>query len=130
SDAMTSTTLLAPTGQDETDPAYVYKVSYRDGTTQTIQPYLAEDNFVASIKGRGLVVSTNRNSGVVTVSGRRFRPSYFVDTHSPATLAYWNTKKDANGVAYQPVDVNADGVIDYRVLSVAGFQIAYGLDGL
>lgn len=125
--AVASTKLVAPTGQDEADLNFVYQVVYRDGTLQNIQPYLIDDNFVASARGQGLVVSIDRNNGVVDVNGLRFRPSYFVDDHTAATLAFWNEAKDAHGMAYQPVDINLDGKVDYRVLSETGFQVAYGL---
>ncbi|MDT8398012.1 MAG: right-handed parallel beta-helix repeat-containing protein [Pseudomonadales bacterium] len=126
--AVTNTTLSPPaSGDDESDPAFVYRVTYRDGTRQDIQPFLVEDDFVASIRSRGLSVITNRNNGRITVIGRQFRPSYFVDIHDAQTLAFWNEKKDDSGLAYRAIDINADGIMDFQVISGTTVQVAYGL---
>ncbi|MDY6984325.1 MAG: hypothetical protein SV422_14660, partial [Pseudomonadota bacterium] len=121
------TTLNPPSGGDASDPSYVYTVTYRDGSTQTIQPFVAVDSFVDSVRGRGLSIAIARNTGVITVEGMRFRPDYFVEDHDAQSLAWWNEKKDANGVAYRLADANGDGRMDYEVISETGVQVAYRL---
>lgn len=121
------TTLNPSSGGDASDPNFVYTVTYRDGTQQTIQPFIAADNFVQSVTGRGLNVAIVRNTGVITVEGMRFRPAYFVEAHTTQTRAWWNSHKDASGLAYRINDENSDGLPDYEVHSETGVQVAYRL---
>lgn len=122
-----STSLTPSGGGDASNPNFVYTVTYRDGTRQTIQPFIAADNFVASVRGRGLSIAIARNTGVITVEGMRFRPDYFVDAHDTQSRAWWEAHKDADGLAYRLVDANGDGLPDYEVLSDTGVQVAYRL---
>lgn len=122
------TTLVNPAaGVNEADLNFVYTVQYRDGTTQSIQPYISDNDFVSSVRSRGISVITNRNTGVVTVNGRHFRPSYFVEPLTADAQAFLQAHGDDFGIAYRPMDVNGDGVTDYEIISETGIQVAYGL---
>lgn len=123
-----STTTLVPSSDgNASDPDLKYTITYRDGTQQAIQPFVAADGFVDSVRGRGLSIAIARNTGVITVEGQRFRPDYFVDEHDAKSRAWWEAHKDASGIAYRIVDANADGIPDYEVHSAVGVQIAYRL---
>lgn len=127
-DPVAKTRLNEPeSGADESDLDYIYTVTFRDGTRQRMQPYIDAQAFVNSVRARNLTVYTNRNTGIVTVNGKQFRPSYFLDPHSTATMSFWNDKKDAFGIAYRPIDVNEDGIVDYQIITEDGVQVAYGI---
>lgn len=122
-----TTSLVPSSGGNASDPDLKYTITYRDGTQQVIQPFVAADSFVDSVRGRGLNIAIARNTGVITVEGQRFRPDYFVDEHDATSRAWWEAHKDASDMAYRIVDANADGIPDYEVHSEFGVQIAYRL---
>lgn len=122
---VSTTTVTSPTGSPAS-PAHVYALTYRDGTRQTLQPLVADDNFIASLRSRGLSVQTDRTTGVVTVEGMRFRPSFYVTPLDVQTRAFLAANKDAKGLAYRGIgDANGDGVSDIEVISELGVQVAY-----
>ncbi len=124
-----STSFTVPTAKDESDPAFIYGVSYRDGTRQALQPFVLEDNFIASIKAAGITVSTDRNSGIITGDGFQFRPSYFVEEPDEAATDYWVENQDDLGIAYRPIDGNGDGLLDFQVITATTVQLVYGVIG-
>jgi hypothetical protein len=115
------------TGASEADVGYQFSLTYPDGTTQVLQPYIHDNGLVASLRSRGLEPKVNRNNGVIDVSGTYFRPSYFVTTRTSSDVLYWYEHKDASGLAYRLADLNGDGTIDVEVISSTGIQVAYRL---
>ena len=116
-----------PLGIDESDLNYAFEITYRDGTRQIIQPFIAAPTFVSAIRSYGMDISINRDNGVMTVDGAKFRPGYLVAPHNDESHDYWQQYKDDSGIAFQALDLNGDGILDYRVMSDVGVQIAYGL---
>lgn len=128
-DAQPVTTVMLPQGKDESDLNYRFGIVYRNGSGQVIQPFIAEDNFLPSTRSLGIAVSIDRNSGVVTADGLRFRPSYFIEPMDQETSDYWMENRDSFNLAYRARDVNNDGIVDIEVISALGTQVAYGLGG-
>jgi hypothetical protein len=114
-------------GADESDLGYVYSLTYRDGTQQSVQPYFHDDAYVASLRGRGIEVKVNRNNGVISAAGASFRPSYFVRALDASTREFWLARRDTSGLAYRGADLNGDGTSDIEVISATGVQVVYRL---
>jgi hypothetical protein len=125
--AQESLTYQVPGGGDESSVNYVITVTYPDGATQRLQPFVAAAGFFDSVAAIGAVVSVDRNTGIMTVNGAPFRPSYFIEPLEDSTQAFWNENKDAKGLAYRMRDLNGDGRSDYEVISTTGVQAVYGL---
>ncbi|MAY56208.1 MAG: hypothetical protein CMQ37_10155 [Gammaproteobacteria bacterium] len=107
-------------------PEYAFVMNCANGASQRILPYVYEANFYSSLTAANLDVTTDRNTGFVTVTGvGTFKPSFFVNTSTAAEAAYRTANQDANGIAFQAMDVNADGKMDYKVISAAGTQVLY-----
>jgi hypothetical protein len=122
-----TTAVSSPTGSPAS-PAHVFALTYRDGTRQTLQPLVADDNFIASLRSRGVSVQTDRTTGVVTVEGMRFRPSFYVMPLDVQTRAFLAANKDAKGLAYRGIgDADGDGLADVEIISELGVQVAYRL---
>jgi hypothetical protein len=102
-------------------------VTYGDGLTQKLQPFVAAPGLFASLAARHIAIEVNRNTGIMTVNGAAFRPSYFIEPLDAATQAFWNASKDAQGLAYREGDLNGDGRADYEVVSSAGTQVVYAV---
>lgn len=122
-----ATTFALPSGKDESDPNYHFSITYRNGSVQVIQPFIAADNFLTSIRAMGINIAVDRNTGIITASGMRFRPSYFIVEADAVLAEYWLDNLDATGIAYRTVDINGDGIADVQVISDLGVQTAYGL---
>ncbi|MEX0617550.1 MAG: hypothetical protein WD180_01195, partial [Pseudohongiellaceae bacterium] len=121
------TSFTLPAGIDESDLDYRFEILYRSGARQTIHPFIAEDSFLQSARGRGVTVSIDRNTGVITADGLRLRPSYFIEPMNQEESQYWTDNQDSFELAFRIVDVNNDGVVDVQVMSGQGVQVAYGL---
>ena len=127
----TMTSFTLPQGNDPVDPEYLIDVTFEDGSTQSLVPMIAAPQFYDSVTALGLEMETDRSTGVITISGYRFRAGY---NSWPATnfeILYWNRSADAFGVAYIPTDANGDGVTDFNVVTlingVLAGQIVYQL---
>ena len=127
----TMTSFRLPQGNDPVDPEYLIDVTFEDGSEQSLVPMIATPQFYDSVTALGLEMETDRSTGVITISGYRFRAGY---NSWPATnfeILYWNRSADAFGVAYIPTDANGDGVTDFNVVTlingVLAGQIVYQL---
>ena len=109
---------------------YAYSVDCSNGVSQRVVPFLADAGFLKSIRDVGLSVSTDRNTGVLSVGGGvgQFKPSFVAAAPNAEELAFLATFADARGFAAQAVDVNSDGVTDYKIISSSNVQILYGVE--
>jgi len=81
------------------------------------------------VRAAGLTVATNRSSGFITINGVGvLKPSFFVSPRTAAEVTFYDANKDSFGLAYQAMDVNADGKMDYKVISATGTQLFYGVN--
>ncbi|GFZ77468.1 hypothetical protein GCM10011403_20650 [Pseudohongiella nitratireducens] len=111
-------------------PAYGFVMNCSDsGVSQNIVPFPAQDNFFSALAGLDIDVSTDRNTGIVTVEGfGMFKPSFFVSNNrTDAEASYYTTNSGDLGIAFQGMDVNADGVLDVKVITESNVQILYGV---
>ncbi|MDF1622628.1 MAG: hypothetical protein P1V33_04050 [Pseudohongiella nitratireducens] len=118
--------LIGPTGSPAS-PNSSYQINYPNGSSQRIQPSIADSNVFKSLDNLGLNPSADRNSGTMSVGGSTVRPDYFVQALNSTDRAFLDQNADASGVAYRQLDANGDGVTDYEVLSASGKQIVYGV---
>ena len=118
--------LIGPTGSPAS-PNSSYQINYPNGSSQRIQPSIADSNVFKSLDNLGLNPSADRNSGTMNVGGSTVRPDYFVQSLNSTDRAFLDQNADALGVAYRQFDANGDGMTDYEVLSASGKQIVYGV---
>lgn len=112
-----------------TDPMHSFGINCSNGVEQRIVPYVDNVNFITSLNDADIPYAIDRNSGIITSEGNgRFKPSFFVSPLTAADTAFHEANKDANGVAFQALDVNGDGRIDFKVIAPNGTQILYGVD--
>jgi hypothetical protein len=118
-----------PTWGDESNQDYIISVTYGDGITQRLQPFVAAQGLFASLAARDLPITVDRNTGIIHMNGASFRPSYFIAplAQDAQTQAFWNANKDAQGMAYREGDFNGDGHWDYEVISSLGSQVVYAV---
>ncbi len=126
-DAAASTSFTAPTG-DPASSDFAFTVTFTDGSTQSIQPIVAETSFFDSVADFGFDIETDRSTGIITIADFQFRPDYFVTPVSGLDLFFRLSNQDANGVAYRATDANGDGITDYEVISEKGIQVVYGIE--
>ncbi|HBN14387.1 MAG: hypothetical protein CMQ46_11115 [Gammaproteobacteria bacterium] len=108
---------------------YAFGVKCANGTTQRVVPYPDNTSFIDSVTAAGLTVNADRSSGFITVSGVGvLKPSFFVSPRTAAEVTYFDANKDSFGLAYQAMDVNGDGKMDYKVISATGTQLFYGVN--
>ncbi|ALO46436.1 PKD domain-containing protein [Pseudohongiella spirulinae] len=116
---------------DPTGPAnsagYAYGVNCANGVTQKVQPFVDNADFFQSMEALGIAARANRDNGFITLPGiGRFKASFFVTPLSEAEQVFHAINKDEFGIAYQTMDLNGDGIVDYKVISANGAQILYG----
>jgi len=109
---------------------YAFGVKCANGTTQRVVPYPNSTSFIDSVTAAGLTVNADRSSGFVTIGGGVgvLKPSFFVSPRTAAEVTYYDANKDSFGLAYQAMDVNGDGKMDYKVISATGTQLFYGVN--
>lgn len=118
--------ITAPAG-NPASPDYAFAVNCANGPTQRVTPIADNAEFYTAVANAGLNVSTNRNTGIVTIATvGSFKPSFFVTPLSVNDTAYYNTNKNAEGIAFRAKDANGDGKTDYEVISADGIQLMYG----
>lgn len=116
---------INPTGAVNT-PGYAFTMACANGIRQRLQPFIDHEGFYDAVANAGLRVSTDRNTGLITIGTvGRFKPSFFVDPLKTADQTYL-TQNGTNGLAFRSKDVNGDGRPDYEVISATGVQVLYG----
>ena len=108
---------------------YSFGINCANGTTQRVLPYPNNTSFFESVAAAGLTVNADRSSGFITISGVGvLKPSFFVSPRTAAEVTFYDANKDSFGLAYQAMDINADGKMDYKVISATGTQLFYGVN--
>ena len=96
--------------------------------SQRILPYVdAPVDLLNSLLAMGFEARFNRSNGFVDIDGAgRFRPSFYVNARNEEEEQFYEANRDDFGLAYQPVDINDDGRMDYKVITSYGVQVLYG----
>lgn len=103
---------------------HAFVMTCANGARHRIQPHVLSADFYDAVNAG---VSTDRNTGFITVSGAgRFKPSFFVAPPSAADTAYWQANKNSAGIALRVTDVNGDGINDYVLFTQDGVQPLFG----
>lgn len=106
---------------------YAFTMHCANGITQRIVPFVDNAAFYTAVGNAGLTISTDRNTGVVTIGTvGRFKPSFFVNPLSTADQSFL-TANGNNGFAFRSRDVNGDGRADYEIISTTGVQAMFGM---
>jgi hypothetical protein len=120
--------VIGPVGEFNA-PSYSFGIECASGVLQRVVPFTANTAFFDSVKASEMTVSVDRNTGVITVSGYgKLKPSFFTAQPTEVELAYHATETDSFGIALQLLDINSDGITDYKVISATSVQIMYGLN--
>lgn len=115
---------IAPTAAE-----YSFGVNCANGVQQRLVPFMDNTSFFASLQAAQIPYQVDRSTGIITSEGNgRFKPSFFISPLTAAETAFHTANKDANGVAFQAVDVNGDGRIDFKVIASNGTQVLYGVE--
>ena len=121
-------TFTAPTGAVNS-AEYAFQMNCNDGLTQRIVPIPQNPAFYTSVADAGIEVTTDKNTGIITVPGvGSFKSSFFVTPPTAADTTYYNANKDSNNIAFRSTDANGDGKTDYDMISATGVQTLYGLN--
>ena len=103
---------------------HAFVMTCANGARHRILPHVLSADFYDAVNAG---VSTDRNTGFITVSGAgRFKPSFFVAPPSAADTAYWQANKNSAGIALRVTDVNGDGINDYVLFTQDGVQPLFG----
>ena len=109
-------------------PSYAFTMTCENGDSQRIVPFVADSNFYESVDDANITVMTDRNTGIITVTGiGQFKPSFFSTSPSDAEAVFQAQNADINGIAYMPVDANGDGKMDYKIVSETRVQVMYAI---
>jgi hypothetical protein len=118
--------IALPTG-DAADAAHSYEISCSNGVTQHLLPFLGDTALYENIINIGLDVSTDRNTGIITVEQvGQFKPSFFIFDLTFEEDVFLS-QNGPEGFAFQARDENGDGNMDFVYLTENGSQILYGL---
>ena len=105
-----------------------YQLVCDNGVVQNITPAILDSGFYLSMIEQDLTVGTDRDGGFVHVSGVGvFRPSFIATGLTQDEIDLWQQSKDINDIAFVAGDYNGDGITDYKVLSLRGAQVLYGV---
>ncbi|MDP2127779.1 MAG: hypothetical protein Q8K97_10400 [Pseudohongiella sp.] len=120
--------IVDPTGE-ETSAQYAFGVNCSSGIQQRVVPYIENANFFASLDANNIPYSVDRNTGIITSEGNgRFKPGFFVSPRTSAETSFHTANANAQGIAFEAVDVNGDGRMDFKVISASGTQILFGVN--
>lgn len=120
---------FTPATGNPKDPGHKLRVTYSDGSVQSLVPYVAANDFYSSLVAQNIDVATDRATGIITgPDGIRLRPDYFINNVTASDLTYLAANKDSYGIAYRVSDVDGDGVSDLEVITAEGKQTLYGLN--
>lgn len=109
-------------------PSYAFTMTCENGETQRIVPFVADSNFYESVDDADIAVTTDRNTGIISVNGiGLFKPDFFSTAPNDAEAEFQAQNADSNGIAYMPTDANGDGRMDYKIISESRVQIMYAV---
>ena len=107
---------------------YAFEVQCANGATQRVTPFVHDSKFFTAIADSGAKISTDRNTGVLSIEGvGRFKAGFFVSPLTPQEQTYLAENGTSAGVALETKDVNDDGINDMVFMSAAGTQPLYGM---
>lgn len=119
--------VTSPTG-NPVAADYAFVVKCANGPSQRVTPIADNVKFYATIANAGLNVSTDRNTGIITINTvGKFKPSFFVTPLTAADSTYLTANKNSDGIAFRATNANGDGKMDYEIISADGKQLMYGL---
>ena len=76
-----------------------------------------------------MAATANRSTGVISVNGvELLKPGFFTAAPTTDELTYHAANADSLGIAMQILDINDDGIDDYKVISATTVQIMYGVE--
>ncbi|MBT6038213.1 MAG: hypothetical protein HOH17_03020 [Halieaceae bacterium] len=109
--------------------SYAFGINCANGVTQKVVPFAAESNFLPSLRAAGMTATADRSTGVISVNGvELLKPGFFTAAPTTDELTYHAANADSLGIAMQILDINDDGVDDYKVISATTVQIMYGVE--
>ena len=109
--------------------SYAFGINCANGVTQKVVPFAAESNFLPSLRAAGMAATANRSTGVISVNGvELLKPGFFTAAPTTDELTYHAANTDSLGIAMQILDINDDGIDDYKVISATTVQIMYGVE--
>ena len=109
--------------------SYAFGINCANGVTQKVVPFAAESNFLPSLRAAGMTATANRSTGVISVNGvELLKPGFFTAAPTTDELTYHAANADSLGIAMQILDINDDGIDDYKVISATTVQIMYGVE--
>ncbi len=120
-------TINEPPVSNPADPAFNYSVSYSDGTTQSLAPFVAEEDFFEALVETGVLATIDRSTGVVDMGDGLFlKPDYVLTDLNDFQMQLVENEGGSLGVVIGSAgDVNGDGLADTIVLSDKGAQILF-----
>ncbi len=121
--------LQPPKIRDSNRNDQFYTLTYADGVEEILQPIIAAPLLLNAVTAMELEVKFDRNHGVLTINGKTWRPSYFVEALNDETSGYLRANADRFDLAFKPGDINTDGLVDYQVISPSGSQWLFGQPG-
>ena len=109
--------------------SYAFGINCANGVTQKVVPFAAESNFLPSLRAAGMTATADRSTGVISVNGvELLKPGFFTAAPTTDELTYHAANTDSLGIAMQILDINDDGIDDYKVISATTVQIMYGVE--
>ena len=109
--------------------SYAFGINCANGATQKVVPFAAESNFLPSLRAAGMTATANRSTGIISVNGvELLKPGFFTAAPTTDELTYHAANADSLGIAMQILDINDDGIDDYKVISATTVQIMYGVE--
>lgn len=109
--------------------SYAFGINCANGVTQKVVPFAAESNFLPSLRAAGMTATADRSTGVISVNGvELLKPGFFTAAPTTDELTYQAANTDSLGIAMQILDINDDGIDDYKVISATTVQIMYGVE--
>ncbi len=114
-------------GTDPASEAYSVLVVYNDGYTQQLSPSVSALEQLVQVLDTLAAGSytLDRETGIFTVLGARFKPSYLIDNITPNDEIWFRANKDSYGIAWETGDYNGDGAVDLKMWTVDGKQVIY-----
>lgn len=128
--ACNAISVTGPAGA-ENSPSYAYGIGCSNGANQRVLPFVAYSDFYSRLKASGMTATTDRSTGVISISGLgSFKPSFVTSSDlTNAERLNWLFYRDNTYKIYmEQVDVNGDGITDIKVITASSLQVLYGLN--